>query len=139
MAERQAPGYIIGRVKALRAAILKEMLANKLSQEKRDACWRDLADIYLAVQLSSYPPCYVRSNPTLERLTETVERLEEDTTDKARIHGRWHVIVQVGEALMVSQDRDRNGNCLSKHLQEAVQKMLDAINAEREAAACNRR
>jgi hypothetical protein len=124
----------IGRVKALRAAILKNMLERDLPREDRDARWCDLSQIYLAMQLSSYPPFYVRSNPTPERLTETVERFQEDTTDKARIHGRWHVILQIGDPVIVDSS-SRSQVCLSKRLQEAVQQMLDTIDCEREGAA----
>ena len=126
---------LMGRVKALRTAILKEMLDQELSSEEREARWRDLADIYLAVQLSSYPPSYLRSNPTPERLTETVERLEEDSTDNARIHGRWHVILEVGNGIRVDPHSLRNQDCLSKSLQETVQRMLDSINNGQGATA----
>lgn len=122
----------LGRVKALRAAILKEMISADLPEEEMARRWKELADIYLAVQLSSYPPNYVRSNPTLERLTETVERFEEDLTDNARIHGRWRVSVQVGEAIEVGPGSRSAENGLSGRLQEAVQDMIDGINREQE-------
>jgi hypothetical protein len=126
----------LGRVKSLRAAILKDMLAGELSTEERETRWHDLADIYLAIQLSSYPPRYVRSNPTPERLTETVERFEEDTTDKARIHGRWRVILQVGKEIRISSSDRRSHECLTNKLQEeAIRQMLDAIHHSREAPA----
>jgi Acyltransferase len=131
---RRQPNFM-GRVKALRAAILKEMLALELPRAEREARWRDLSEIYFAVQLSSYPPFYVRSNPTPERLTETVERFEEDTTDKTRVHGRWHVILQIGEPIIVDSNRQRNQACLSKRLQETIQQMLDAIDHWGESAA----
>ena len=118
----------MSRVKSLRAAILKDMLAQELPREDREARWCDLSQIYLAVQLSSYPPYYIRSNPTPERLTETVERFEEDTTDKARIHGRWHVILQIGEPIMVNWRCRESQVCLTKQLQETIQQMLNAIN-----------
>ena len=122
----------MGRVKALRAAILKDMLAAELSSAEREARWRDLADVYLAVQLSSYPPDYVRSNPTPERLAETVERFEENITDRARIHGRWHVVLQVGEPILI-ESHSRAQACLSRRLQESIQQMIEGINCEREA------
>ena len=131
---KRQPNFL-GRVKALRAAILKDMLADELTAEERQARWRDLAYIYLAVQLSSYPPYYVRSNPTPERLTETVERLEEDTTDKARVHGRWHVILEVGAPITVSPSYRQSPSCLSQQLQEVTQRMLDSINQGREGTA----
>jgi 1-acyl-sn-glycerol-3-phosphate acyltransferase len=125
----------MSRVKSLRAAILKDMLAQELPRDDREARWRDLSQIYLAVQLSSYPPYYIRSNPTPERLTETVERFEEDTTDKARIHGRWHVILQIGEPITVNWSRRESQACLSSQLQEKIQQMLNVINHPREATA----
>jgi hypothetical protein len=125
----------MGRVKALRAAILKDMLAGELSSADREARWRDLADIYLAVQLSAYPPFYVRSNPTPERLTETVERLEEDLTDKARVHGRWRAIVRIGKPVVVDASRRTHDGCLSGKLQETVQRMLDGMDGSPEVGA----
>ena len=121
----------MGRVKALRTAILKEMIAGDLPGNDVDARWKDLADIYLAVQLSCYPPYYLRSNPTIERLTETVERFEEDMTDKARTHGSWRVIIEIGEAIEVPPDQKQSQNGLSSHVQEKVQVMLDDLNSER--------
>lgn len=125
----------MARIKVLRAAILKEMLELELPLEERAACWRDLADIYLAVQLSNYPPNYARSKPTPERLTETVERFEEDMTDKARIHGRWRVIIQIGQAIEVNPVRECSEDSLIRRLHGTVQAMIDGLNREREVAA----
>jgi 1-acyl-sn-glycerol-3-phosphate acyltransferase len=91
---------LMENVNALRHAILEKMLDENLSEEETKACWDDLADIYLAVQLSCYPADYLGENPTMERLAETVERFEEDTTDKARIHGRWKAIVEIGDGIV---------------------------------------
>lgn len=117
----------MARVKALRAAILEEMLEGGLCAEEREKRWQDLADIYLAAQLSNYPPNYVRSRPTPERLTETVERFEEDMTDKARIHGRWHVIIKIGAAMEVRPASSRGDDRLTGRLQDMVQAMLDNL------------
>jgi 1-acyl-sn-glycerol-3-phosphate acyltransferase len=124
----------LGRVKALRGAILKEMIKGNLPVGELAARWRDLADIYLAVQLSSYPANYIRSNPTLERLTETVERFEEDMTDKARIHGRWRVTVEIDKEIEIGTNSEQGDNHLAGRLQERVQEMLDALNRVREGA-----
>ena len=132
LGERRQSTFL-GRVKALRAAILKEMINGELPAEELARRWKELADIYLAVQLSSYPPNYARSKPTRERLTETVERFEEDTTDNARIHGRWRVILQVGEAIEVGAAREGREEGLTTRLQEIIQAMLDSLNRELEA------
>ena len=134
LGERRQSTFL-GRVKALRAAILKEMINGELPADELARRWKDLADIYLAVQLSSYPPNYARSKPTRERLTETVERFEEDTTDNARIHGRWRVILQVGEAIEVGAAREGREEGLTTRLQETIQAMLGDLNHEPETGA----
>src|SRR5487761_1773758 len=65
------------RVKRVRAAIVPTLISGKLSQVDKHHRWRQLADCYLAQQLSWYPPDYLRDDPTPERILETVERLEE--------------------------------------------------------------
>jgi hypothetical protein len=110
------------------------MINGELPPQEREARWRDLADIYLAGQLVCYPTNYVRSKPTLDRLTETVERLEEDLTDKARIHGRWRVIMQIGEAIEISPSQNGSAERLTEMLQAKSQAMIDGLNRERESA-----
>ncbi|HEX4056419.1 MAG TPA: 1-acyl-sn-glycerol-3-phosphate acyltransferase [Tepidisphaeraceae bacterium] len=99
------------RVKRLRSAILPDMTKDQINEEERQKRWTQLADLYLAQQLFHYPPDYVRSNPTPERLLETVERFEEDLTDRVRVHGPIHAQITVGEAIEVSPTREgRGGN-----------------------------
>lgn len=97
----------IARCKNLRAAILKEMVSGKISDEERRRRWRLLAQAYLAQQLGLYPPDYIPANPTPERILETVERLEEDLTDAATIHRPMKAVISVGEAIEVSPDKPR--------------------------------
>ncbi|MCC6699736.1 MAG: 1-acyl-sn-glycerol-3-phosphate acyltransferase [Candidatus Hydrogenedentes bacterium] len=98
---------VVARVKALRTAILPNMVAGDISSEERERRWRLLADLYLAQQLSFYPPDYFDSPPTPEQMLETVERFEEDLTDVARVHWPIHVRIEVGEAIEVSPTRER--------------------------------
>lgn len=97
----------VARVKQLRIAILKDMVAGEIDDQERDRRWGQLADIYLAQQLSHYAPDYVKSNPTPERLLETVERFEEDLTDHSRVHGPMSVKIFVGDPIEVSAKRER--------------------------------
>jgi hypothetical protein len=114
------------RVKRLRAAILPEMTADQIGENERQRRWKQLADLYLAQQLFHYPPDYVRSNPTPERLLETVERFEEDLTDRVRLHGPIHAKMMVGEAIEVSPTRESRGedDPLMKQIEEQLRKML---------------
>jgi len=48
-------------------------------------------------------------------MLETVERYEEDLTDKVQIHRPLHVAVEVGEAIEVNPARERGGRGGSGH------------------------
>ena len=106
----RSAGSVIGRVKRLRAAILPDMIEDKIADDDHQRRWRQLADLYLAQQLSNYPPDYVRSRPSADRLLETVERFEEDLTDEVRVHRPFEVVVRVGEAIEVEPKRERGGD-----------------------------
>jgi hypothetical protein len=125
-------GLTVPRVRTLRAKILPDMVAGKVDASERQRRWRDLADIYLAQQLSSYPPEYLTSRPSVDRVLETLEKFEEDLTDRARLHGNLKVILQVGEAIEVSPERDRKApvDPLMVQLQQALQGMLEKFALE---------
>lgn len=122
-------GYVVARVKRLRTAILPDMVTGEISDVERERRWRQLADMYLAQQLSWYPPDYVTSRPTAERLLETVERFDEDTTDDARIHRPLHCVIQIAEPIEVSPERDRGAAAdpLLARTREVIQGMLDRL------------
>ena len=122
---------IVERVKRLRSVILPDMVANKVVAEERRRRWRQLADVTLAQQLSLYPPEYVRSNPTPERILETVERIDEDLHDEARIHSPLHVILQFGEAIEVDAQRvRRDEDPLLGELRTRMQTILGELQKE---------
>ncbi len=116
---------VVARVKKLRMAILPDLVSGEIDEAERARRWRQLADLYLAQQLSCYPPDYIRSWPTPERLLETVERFEEDLTDRTRIHRPLHAIIEVGEALSVSPVRERGGG--PDPLMEKIRGQLEAM------------
>jgi 1-acyl-sn-glycerol-3-phosphate acyltransferase len=101
--------HVVGRVKKLRTAILPDMVQGDLPEAERERRWQQMADIYLAQQISFYPPDYLKANPTPGRMLETVERFEEDLTDKCRAHAPMRVTVTVGDAIVVETARERGG------------------------------
>lgn len=119
---------IVARVKLLRTAIVPEMAAGTLPEAELQRRWRQLADVYLAQQLSLYPPGYLADNPTPERLLETVERFEEDLTDTTRVHAPIRAVIDVGEAIEVSPERTRgaDGDPLMSGIREQLETMLAA-------------
>jgi len=103
---------------------------------------REMDDLFFVVQLFSYPGNYLRQNPTIERLAETIDKLEEDIfgVEVPTVHGRRRVIVSFGEPIPVSDDRKHlpsNGQ-LTQQCAESVQDLLDQLNAERpqQLASC---
>ena len=100
-------GHATARIKTIRTAILPDMVAGDITEEERARRWRQLADTYLAQQIAFYPPEYFGPQTTPDQMLETVERYEEDLTDKVHIHRPLHATVEVGEAIEVSPARER--------------------------------
>lgn len=97
----------VARVKILRKTILRDMITGTLDDQEKDRRWGHLAKMYVAQQMSHYPPDYISSHPTSERMLETVERFEEDLTDQCRIHRPMSATATVGEAIEVGPEKVR--------------------------------
>jgi len=128
----RSDGGTVARVKRLRSEILPDMVEQDLSEEERQRRWRHLADCYLAQQMSLYPNDYIGPDVAVERLLETIERFEEDLTDRATVHGPMSVLVEVGDAIEVPsvRSRDRGEDPVMKELQEQLTEMLERLAAE---------
>ena len=123
---------IIPRIKSLRMKIVPEMTTGELDERERERRWTHLSRIYLSQQIASYPPDYIVSPTTDTRILETVERLEEDITDRARMHGPLEVIIEIDEPIEVPTDRTPRGeeDPIMKRLRERMQSMLDRLSTQ---------
>ncbi|HMP04241.1 MAG TPA: 1-acyl-sn-glycerol-3-phosphate acyltransferase [Gemmatales bacterium] len=124
-----APGKkeatVVGRIKKIRAAIVPALTQGELPAEEQERRWRHLDDCSFAQALDLYPRGYLEGTPTAERLLETVERLEEDSHDDARIHRPIHCRLEVGAAIPVTTERPRGeADPLIAQLDESLKKML---------------
>lgn len=128
---RVQSGLVVPRVRNLRTRILPEMVTGQLAAPERARRWQQLADIYLAQQLACYPPDYLL-RPTVDRVLEMLEKLEEDLTDKARLHGNLRVVLDVGEAIEVLPQRDRGApiDPVMMQIQQSLQRMIDELARE---------
>jgi 1-acyl-sn-glycerol-3-phosphate acyltransferase len=117
--ERDVPA----RVRALRTAILPELVEGELADAERDRRWDQLARLYLAQRLSLYPPGYLEGQPSTERVLETVERLEEDLTDVTTVHRPLAVTVSVGEPLAVTPAGPRPA-ALTNDVRDRIETLL---------------
>jgi hypothetical protein len=123
-------GPVVPRIKELRLKIVPDLVARRVKPEERERRWEQLADTYLAQQVSCYPDKYVSSWPSVDRLLENVERFEDDLTDRARIHGSLKAVIQVGPAIEVDTRRDRQGESLLQRIARELQGMLDGLARE---------
>ena len=125
-------GGVIPRVKSLRMKIMPDMIGGQITADERERRWDQLHDIYLAQQISCYPPDYLTSRPSIDRLLETIERFEEDLDGKARIHGHLKVVIEVGEAIAVSPERDRKApiDPLMGEIEASLNRMLARLSEE---------
>jgi 1-acyl-sn-glycerol-3-phosphate acyltransferase len=118
-------GSVVSRVKRIRIALVPDLVSGDIDELERTRRWRQLADVYLAQQLSNYPPDYIQGNPTPERLLETVERFEEDLTDLVRTYRPMTATVSVGAAIEALANRERGeGDPLMAEIEHQLKKML---------------
>ena len=129
-------GGAVARVKRLRIEILPDMVEEDLPEDERQRRWRQLADCYLAQQLSLYPTDYIGPDRPVERILETIERFEEDLADVATVHGPLTVLVEVGEAIEVSPRRSHKseGDPLMLELETRIQRLITGLASEVEQA-----
>ena len=131
---REPAEGVVARVKNLRAAIVPALLAADVASPQRQEFGEHLAACYYVQQISHYPRNYVRiSEKNIpEHILETVERFEEDFTDRVRVHGPLHAVVEVGEAIPVSGRREREAACdpLMHDIREQLSSMLTKLSDE---------
>ncbi len=119
------------RVKELRRTILTKAndCATTASDQKRLS--HDLDDLFVVTQLFSYPGDYLRTqSPTIERIAETVDKLEEDVLQRptATIRGRREAIVKFGAPLLVPATKSRSLVAeLTTTAQQHVQSLIESL------------
>lgn len=89
---------------------------------------RDLEQLFQALQVTSYTSNYLRANPTLERLAETIDKLEEDIlgVSSATIRGTREATITFGEPVLVTEAGDReSAGVLTAELHGRLQQLVD--------------
>lgn len=123
------------RIKALRAAIRKELAEGEalLSSRRVEDLYDQLDWVYVAHQLYSYPGTYLLENPSIDRIAETIFKLEEDVLGKARYLGkrkaeiRFDRPIDLAEFLETNQLNGKTGvEPLTNLIQERIQTLLDS-------------
>ena len=119
------------RVKTLRQRSIK-LMESETEDEARRQIERNLDDLFMVVQLFSYPGDYVSEHPSIERIAETIDKFEEDVlgAPTATIRGARRAVISFGEPIEVEHTRDRKAAipALTKSLEKRVQALLDEIS-----------
>lgn len=118
------------RVKELRRLALKQLGELAEDDAARKPHEHDLDDLFLVLQLFSYPGDYVRERPTIERMAETLDKLEEDMLDVfyPSIKGNRRATVSLGEPIPVEKEKKKQDVVALTHkLEQAVQREMDAM------------
>ena len=123
------------RVKRIRAAIHKILSDPEKEIDHRTArSWADEA--LLVIRILGYCTPYVRDNPTLDRVAETVEKLNEDLHNRIFFpEGKRSVTAHFGQPINVAELMAEHAkpraaiSALNTGLETAVQAGIDHINA----------
>ena len=78
------------RIRRVRGKIRNILLDEKTPPDEttRKQCYRSLDNLYMAIQLYSYPGQYLREDPSMDRIAETIHKFEEDAFGYTGIPGR---------------------------------------------------
>lgn len=117
------------RVKALRQQAIKQLEEAAEDTPEQAAAQRKLDDLYLVVQLFSYPGNYVAENPTIERMAETLDKFEEDVlaTPTATFRAHRRAVITFGQPILAQRDAENKMSpaSLTTQLENAVQNLLN--------------
>jgi hypothetical protein len=139
LGKRQEHDTVPARVNELRRHCLEILNGQGTSPETAAQLRRDLNDVFVAVQLFSYPGDYLRENPTLERASEVLMKYEEDElgSEVGAPHGPRRAVLKLGEPIDVAARLKAGGKLKSVvgtvtiELGGRIQALLDAIGPGR--------
>ena len=139
LGKRHESATVPERIKELRRACLDSLADPKTTADDAQTLRRDLNDVYLIVQSFSYPGNYVSECPTLDRIAETLMKLDEDLlgVQPAPPLGPRRVKIQIAEPINVNACLESSGKSrvaipiLSTELETRMQAALDRIGPGR--------
>ncbi|MHC5001635.1 MAG: hypothetical protein ACYTJ0_00785, partial [Planctomycetota bacterium] len=127
-------GTLPERIRALRGRIRREL--NDREQppppDRRAALYDDLETVFVASQLYSYPGQYLRERPTVDRIAETIFKLEEDLLELCNYQTPREAEVTFDEPIDVAGLLEEQGltartapGPLTAALRERLQALMD--------------
>ena len=131
-------GPIPSRVKKARQKIRKQLadVEQVLTDKESAALYQSLDELYLAIQLYSYPGQYLLEEPSVDRIAETLLKLEEDVLGKGSYPSSRRVDVRFGTPISLKSFLDQSGltaktavGALTETMARQIQDLLDLEHA----------
>ncbi|MEE8458328.1 MAG: lysophospholipid acyltransferase family protein [Phycisphaerales bacterium] len=125
-------GTVAERVKTLRQDVLKALPETTPAADDHT----DLDALHLVTQLSSYPGDYLAKQPSIERVAETIDKLEEDALGAVDAGARMprRAVVSFGEPLDLAEAAEglsgRSAAApITTRIEQSLQQQLDSISS----------
>ncbi len=123
------------RLKAMRHVIRQELnSATSPPLERQQELYGQLEELFVAQQLYSYPGQYLRRQPTLDRIAETIFKLEEDVLELENYPAPRRAEVSFGEPVDVLrelQERKLNAKTGVRPMTELLRERIQALTVTR--------
>ena len=129
-------GWPLERIRRLRQHLSRRLLEDNASESVRARAKSDLDILLFCENINAHSHDYLLEQPGLERLCETVERLDEMMNDQLEVPVvPMGVTVSVGPAIDVrsfaeQRKGERGGDPLVQHLRTAIQERVDHLRAQ---------
>jgi 1-acyl-sn-glycerol-3-phosphate acyltransferase len=124
-------GWPLERIRRLRQSLTRQLHEKAKDAPASRLVKKDLDDLLFVENLIAHSMEYLRADPSVERLGETIQRIEETVTDEVEVPlVPMGATVEVGPVIdareYATNDR-KNGDALIAHLRAAMQGLLDHL------------
>jgi 1-acyl-sn-glycerol-3-phosphate acyltransferase len=132
---RETSGWILDRVRRLRPILVKRLPEARLDPDETARLRATLDTLLLCENLSGHSLEYLREHPSVERLAETVQRIEETVSEAPEEPvGDLGAVVRVGPALdaraFPAAGRWAGPDPLVREMADSLQGLLDGLLAQ---------
>jgi 1-acyl-sn-glycerol-3-phosphate acyltransferase len=129
------------RFKAVRHVIRQKLNASAPppSRDQQADLYDDLDRVYAAQQLYSYPGQYLRQQPTVDRIAETLHKLEEDVLELERYPAPRNAEIAFGEPIDVRrflEERRLNAKTGVRSMTELVHQRIRELMKRAPGGSC---
>ncbi len=123
---------IPARIRAVRHVIRQRLNTpgGNLPAARREELYDDLQKVFVAQQLYSYPGQYLRRHPTLDRIAETIFKLEEDVLEREQYPAPRSAEILFGQPIDVLQElrqRQLNARTGVRAMTELIREQIQRL------------